>query len=155
MSSMDQILDTNYFNNQIWYEDSYAENGDTFGSALAAGDFNKDGVDDLAIGIPGEDVVNSTTSSNVKDAGMISVIYGSKYGLSSTNKQIWYQGYNGVLDSYEQDDRFGSRLAAGDFNKDGADDLAIGVSGEDFLNSTPPSVQYKIWHDPCHLWIRW
>jgi hypothetical protein len=32
------------------------ETGDQFGAALAVGDFNDDGFDDLAVGVPGEDV---------------------------------------------------------------------------------------------------
>lgn len=34
--------------------DGFHESGDGFGSALAAGDLDSDGVDDLAIGTPGE-----------------------------------------------------------------------------------------------------
>src|SRR5262245_23710968 len=49
---------------QFWSQNStgvpgISEAGDAFGAALAAGDFNADGYSDLAIGIPGDDVVHS------------------------------------------------------------------------------------------------
>ena len=49
--------------NQLWHQsnegiDDDAEGDDGFGDALVAGDFNGDGCDDLAIGVPEEDVVN-------------------------------------------------------------------------------------------------
>ena len=43
------------------------ENGDAFGSTLDSGDFNADGVDDLAVGAPGEDVGPD------QDAGAVTV----------------------------------------------------------------------------------
>ncbi|MET8148892.1 hypothetical protein ACIBSW_22275 [Actinoplanes sp. NPDC049668] len=96
--------------------------GDSFGSAVAAGDFNGDGRADLAIGVPGE------TVNGRSDAGAINVVYGSAAGLSLTGDQIWDQ--SSLADVEEVDDEFGSTLAAGDFNGDGRVDLAVGVPGE-------------------------
>ena len=50
---------------QFWSQDTTgildsAEPGDSFGSALAAGDFDDDGFSDLAIGVPGEDASDGT-----------------------------------------------------------------------------------------------
>ncbi|HET6549379.1 MAG TPA: FG-GAP repeat protein [Solirubrobacter sp.] len=91
---------------------------EAFGSALAAGDFNGDGSDDLAIGAPGSE-------------GVV-VLYGSRPGgLSTVGRQFWSQDSAGVQGSVEAGDAFGSSLAAGDFNGDRNADLAIGAPGED------------------------
>jgi hypothetical protein len=101
-----------------------AEFGDSFGSALAAGDFNGDGRDDLAIGVPNEKI-----GSKLK-AGAVHVLYGRANGLLATNDDLWFQNRGGIPDECERDDEFGTGLAAGDFDDDGFDDLAIGVRNE-------------------------
>jgi hypothetical protein len=115
---------------QMWHQDSagvlgVAEPGDRFGSALAAGDFDGDGFDDLAIGAPYEDVDGQT------DAGAVNVLYGSKQGLDDAGDQMWHQNEAGVLGVSQQGDRFGAALSAADFNGDGFDDLAIGAPRND------------------------
>ncbi len=117
--------------NQFWHQDSpgitdTVEQGDGFGVALAAGDFNGDGFDDLAIGVTGENV------SNQSGAGAVNVIYGSMNGLSATGNQFWHQDSAGIIGAAEADDRFGSALTAGDFDGDMYDDLVVGVPKEDF-----------------------
>ena len=104
----------------------------TLVAALATGDFNNDGFDDLAIGIPDEN-----TPTTVSDSGAVAVLYGTAAGLSATNSQFWSQNAAGIADSSEGGDRFGAALAAGDFNNNGFDDLAIGVPNEDFENPFP------------------
>ncbi len=91
------------------------ENGDRFGAATAVGDFNSDGYDDLAIGIPFEDI------STISDNGAIAIIYGSVPGLassastSSTSRadQFWHQNSNNIDDSNELGDNFGSAITSG------------------------------------------
>ena len=54
------------------------------------------------------------------------------FGLTGLNNVKWYQGASGIVDNIEPQDFFSNSLAAGDFNKDGTDDLVIGVPQEDF-----------------------
>jgi YVTN family beta-propeller protein len=150
--------------NQIWYQGykevvpnaiailGGPEKDDQFGNALAAGNFGKDSAEDIAIGVPGENIERGTTLPAIIDAGVINVIYGSNSvtGLASKGNQMWYQGYNGILDSVETidrfsslGDRFGSALAAGNFGKDSAEDLAIGVPGEDLETVTETQISIK------------
>lgn len=114
---------------QLWHQDSAyvegtAELSDHFGKSLAAGDFDGDGYDDLAVGVPDEDV------SGFADAGAVNVLYGTASGLSASGDQMWHQDSSGGQDSLEGDDKFGASLATGDFDGDGYTDLAVGVPTE-------------------------
>ena len=101
------------------------EAGDQFGTTLESSDFDGDGYDDLVIGVPWEDV------GAVVDAGAAHVVYGSSSGLTAVGDQFWHQGVSGTQGGAEESDRFGSSLAAGDFDHDGNDDLAVGIQFED------------------------
>jgi hypothetical protein len=90
----------------------------------ARADFNGDGVSDLAVGAPGEDV------GTIANAGAVHVVYGSSTGLTATGNQLLHQDSAGILDTAEPDDVFGRALAAGDFDRDGFSDLAVGVPFE-------------------------
>jgi FG-GAP repeat len=119
--------------NQLWNQDSpdvvgSAHAGDLFGFSLAGGDFNHDGFGDLAVGAPGEGPPQS--------AGAVTVLPGSAGGLTATGNQSWTQNTPGVIDVSEAFDLFGYSLAAGDFDGNGFDDLAVGVPFED-VGSVP------------------
>jgi FG-GAP-like repeat/FG-GAP repeat len=100
-----------------------AEPQDGFGFiSLAAGDFDGDGVADLAVGV--------SEQSGIAGAGAVVVLPGSTAGLTGTGSQLFTQDSPGVPDSAEFRDQFGSALAAGDFDNDRRVDLAVGVPGE-------------------------
>jgi hypothetical protein len=93
---------------------------------LEVGDFDGDGRGDLAIGDPYEELQPGV------EIGAVDVLYGSPTGLTADSSQRWHQDVPGVPGANEEHDRFGSALAAGDFDGDGRDDLAIGVRAESF-----------------------
>ncbi len=115
---------------QLWHravnglDDIAVSDGDSFGQALGLGDFNNDGYDDLAIGVPGS-LVGADD-----DAGAVQVMYGSADGLTTTDSQTWTQDTVLVEDSAQAGDYYGAALTAADFNGDGYDDLAVGIPYE-------------------------
>ena len=128
-----------------------------FGRAVAAGDFNCDSFDDLAIGIPGQHVPQSLGLENesadlwtrspfhtprVKgaldlDAGQVLVLYSSgPTGLSSDGHQFWDQDSDDIENQAEAGDQFGRVLATGNFNGDNCDDLVIGIPSRMSMETT-------------------
>jgi hypothetical protein len=101
-----------------------AEKGDSFGAALAVGDFDDDGFADLAVGVPGESL------GTAESVGAVNVLYGSTTGLTGSGSQTFTQNTSGVVSTAEVGDSFGDALTAGDFDGDGFTDLAVGASGE-------------------------
>jgi hypothetical protein len=101
------------------------ETNDYFGLTLAAGDFGQGAQQDLAIGIPFEDV------GAEGDAGMVAVLYADAGGLEPDANQLWGQDVNPDLEDHsEPEDWFGRDLAVGNYGMDGHDDLAVGVPHE-------------------------
>ena len=90
-----------------------------FGYAVAPGDFDGDGYDDLAIGAPSED----------DEQGAVHILFGSRAGLTASGDQRWHADVYGVPHTRDEGQRFGAALAAGDVNGDGRADLAIGGPG--------------------------
>ncbi len=104
------------------------EEFDHFGWALAGGDFNGDGLGDLAIGAPYEDFGNE--GSETLDAGVVHIIYGSTISQTSGGMAYFSKATAGIPGDPVEDESFGNSFAVGDFDGDGFDDLGIGVFGE-------------------------
>ena len=109
-----------------------ADLGDRFGAALAAGDFDGDGIDDLAVGVPGNSI-------GFEGEGGVEIHRGQTTGIQVVADLFLVQGVDGMPNFRGSNDFFGSALAAGDFNGDAYDDLAIGAFG-DFAGVTAGSV---------------
>jgi hypothetical protein len=97
---------------------------DDWGRTLAAGDFNGDGVTDLAVGAPHK------TVDGAQGAGVVDILFGSSGGLTTKGSETWTQNTPGVPDSSEASDEWGWSLAVADFNGDHRSDLVIGAPTE-------------------------
>jgi hypothetical protein len=114
---------------QIWHQGKPGVPGaneveDLFGHELAVGDFDSDGFADLAVGIPGEDI------GSIENAGAVTVLRGSRSGLTSAGSVKIRQGLNGLPSTPGIREGFGADLAAGDVNGDGHADLVVIVKFE-------------------------
>jgi hypothetical protein len=100
------------------------EANDFLGDTLYAGDFDGNGVDDLAIGTPLEDV------GDLANNGAVYVLYSNDSGRLSTNgMDMFYATQMGGPD-LNQYDEFGRGLSSGDYNRDGYEDLAVSAPYE-------------------------
>ncbi len=97
---------------------------DNFGSAVAAGDLNGDGIKDYIIGSP-EDSPN-----HISSAGITFVVFGQKAPFGSATFQTYnVNGIDGCMFyGINNGDRSGNALTSGkDINGDGIEDLLIGA----------------------------
>ncbi|MEU9967916.1 FG-GAP repeat protein [Streptomyces malaysiensis] len=104
-------------------------------TALAAGDFDGDGHDDLALGecreIADENIDDPCGPEELAKGGGVHLHYGSPAsGSFGSRTQTLNQDTAGVPGVAEDGDRFGAALAVADVNRDGRDDLIVGAPGE-------------------------
>ncbi|MEO3852308.1 N-acetylmuramoyl-L-alanine amidase [Streptomyces sp. B8F3] len=90
--------------------------GDAWGTDTEWGDVNNDGIADLLVGAPNKD-----DSAGHADAGVITVLYGP--GLNSGSNLVLGDGFAPA------GAKFGSAVAAGDFDGDGRDEV-LGMGAE-------------------------
>jgi hypothetical protein len=104
------------------------EKGDYLGAALAVGDLDGDGYDELIVGAPGHD---STLPNGDDAAGAVYIYDGEALDiyLSRTDFTIDALQPSHILRGALTMGRFGASLAVGDLDGEGADDLVVGAPG--------------------------
>jgi hypothetical protein len=104
----------------------YVDEGGTsgsFGSTLAAGNFNGDRYDDLAV----DDYYEADWDNKGVESGGVWVLLGGPDGLRFDEPRHFNQSTSGIAGVANGHNWFGSALAAGDITGDGYDELLIGT----------------------------
>lgn len=96
------------------------EAGDRFGAALAAGYINADRFEDLVVGVPGEE------AGGQNNEGIVSIIYGTASGLTTSSPCEFFREAD-VGGASVANAEFGSVLHVADFDRDGLDDIVVGI----------------------------
>src|SRR5262249_5373607 len=99
---------------------------DGLGAAVASGDVNGDGYDDLLIGASGSDSVGGARA----DGGLVYLVYGKAARWTDTDLASPPQGVVRFFGA-AAGDRTGASIATGDVNHDGFDDAIVGAPGSD------------------------
>ncbi|SEQ79501.1 FG-GAP-like repeat-containing protein [Microlunatus flavus] len=108
--------------------DGTAATGDLFGAALSFGDFDADGHPDLAVGVPSKLV---QPCDECDSQGAVQILRGSGQGLTTAGNRVWHVGQPGLPGDAAGANDFGQSLVSGDFDGDGAADLAVAAPGAD------------------------
>ncbi|MFH8487446.1 integrin-like protein [Streptomyces longisporoflavus] len=97
-----------------------SEKNDWFGSSVATADVDGDGFTDVVVGVLGEDVGSDSSATG---HGSVVVLYGSSGGSFERGRTIAQGPPGGGA---------GASLAVGDFTRDGAVDVAVGLTHGEF-----------------------
>lgn len=101
--------------------------------AMDAGDLNKDGCDDIAVGVEGYD----GEGDDEDVPGSVLIFYGSGGSETSAGALCNPDSLEETITSDEANDGFGRRIAITDLNDDGFADLAVSAPNRDLPGNGP------------------
>ncbi|MFB8244905.1 VCBS repeat-containing protein [Streptomyces sp. NPDC055952] len=102
-------------------------------------DFNGDGYRDIAVASPWARIGSS------RQAGHVSVLYGSASGTSTSLPFAVHQGRAGVPGTAEAEDEFGKVITSADLDRDGYADLIAGSPNEKVGTRTGQGAVTVVW----------
>uniref|UniRef100_A0A8C0H4I9 Phosphatidylinositol-glycan-specific phospholipase D n=1 Tax=Chelonoidis abingdonii TaxID=106734 RepID=A0A8C0H4I9_CHEAB len=105
------------------------------GWAMASGDLNQDGYEDLVVGAPGYSRLGHV------QIGRVYIIYSNLSGLPPVNMDLDKEA-DQVLEGFQPSGRFGSAIAVLDFNEDGVPDVVVGAPSVGSQNLTYTGAVY-------------
>lgn len=106
--------------------------GGQLGADIASGDFNGDGIEDMAIGAP------FVSSEDREWNGEVYIVFGN----DAFPDVVDFSKHppNLVVKGYSSGDQLGTTLTSGDYNNDGIDDFAIGAFNAASFEERPGKV---------------
>ncbi|MCJ0873618.1 FG-GAP-like repeat-containing protein [Streptomyces sp. AP-93] len=102
------------------------EPGDHFGTAVDVADVDGDGYADVLIGSPRE----IGSGPRATRSGAITMLRGSKTGITTTGAKSFTQNSAGIPDTSEINDKFGHSIRVLDSDKNGKPEVYVGGPGE-------------------------
>ncbi|WP_286256355.1 FG-GAP-like repeat-containing protein [Streptomyces graminofaciens] len=99
------------------------------GRAIAAGDVDGNGYDDIVIGQP------YTSESGGSAGGQVTMLPGTSTGFTTTGMTTIHQGTADVEGASESSDAFGASVSVGDVDADGYADVLTGAPNEDITRA--------------------
>ena len=167
-----QILDgSNIIENNIGFDfyfdsssfDGGNQFGERFGSALAVGDFNGDGLIDIAVGAPGWSRIENTVQES--DLGRVYIFkQNSGFSLPRSFNEDMKKMFESsqILSGISQNGNFGQVLASnGDLDNDGFDDLVVSSPNENgegrvyIFNGSPSGLHKEPSQVIKHSGVKW